>query len=188
MEIDAREVMRVTAAMARGEDAAFRQFFAAYFDRLFRYLLVVSGGREDVTREALQGALIRVARHVRPFSTEAAFWSWLTVLARSALIDEERKHLRYRRNLESFADSSALHPSRAPPEDRHLEQLLESALADLSGEDRRLIEDKYLEHRTVHELAEASGSSEKAIESRLTRIRRRLREVVLDRLQRLEAP
>ena len=61
------DVAALTRAMALGDEAAFRQFYDAYFDRLLRYLLVVTGGNEQAAREALQGALVRVARHVKPF-------------------------------------------------------------------------------------------------------------------------
>jgi len=47
---------------------------------------VVTGGNEHAAREALQAALVRVVRHVRLFDAEDKFWSWLTVLARSALV------------------------------------------------------------------------------------------------------
>ena len=40
--------------------------------------------------------------------------------------------------------------------------------------------------KTVREMAVALGLSEKAVESRLTRVRRKLREAVLARLQRDE--
>ena len=71
--------------MARGNEAAFRAFYDGYFDRLLRYLLVVTNGNEEAAREALQLALVRVVRHVKPFGAEEKFWSWLTVLALSLI-------------------------------------------------------------------------------------------------------
>jgi len=40
--------------MAGGDEMAWRMFYNAYFDRLWRYLLVVAAGNEDTAREALQ--------------------------------------------------------------------------------------------------------------------------------------
>jgi DNA-directed RNA polymerase specialized sigma24 family protein len=60
--------------------------------------------------------------------------------------------------------------------------LLVSALADLSPDERELIEAKYMNQQTVREIAQARGASEKAIESRLTRVRRHLRDELLSRL------
>src|SRR5438445_3591174 len=89
------DIAALTAGMARGDEDAYRMFHELYFHRLLRYLLVVTGGREEAAREALQLALLRVVRHIRKFDAEATFWSWLTVLARSAVVDEERKRHRY---------------------------------------------------------------------------------------------
>src|SRR3989442_913928 len=85
----------LTVRMARGDESAYREFYAGYFDRLLRYLLVVTQGREEAAREALQLTLMRVVRHIKKFDTETALWSWLTVLARSSVVDEQRKRTRY---------------------------------------------------------------------------------------------
>jgi len=94
----------------------WRTFYSAYFDRLWRYLLVIAAGHEDAAREALQGTLVRVTRHIKVFRDENVFWSWLTVLARSALADETKKTAaifrfwtvsRGRRALNSMAPTSA---------------------------------------------------------------------------------
>ena len=88
------DVEALTRRLTRGDEAAYRVFYEAYFDRLSRYLLVVTGGDDDAVREALQGTLVRLVRYSRVFSDEAVFWSWLTVLARSALSDDKRKRRR----------------------------------------------------------------------------------------------
>ena len=89
------EIAQLTADMARGGEDAFRQFFDRYFNRLLGYLLVLTHGQEDAAREALQAAMLRIIKHVRRFDSEQAFWNWLTVLARTALVDQERKRSRY---------------------------------------------------------------------------------------------
>ena len=69
--------------MARGDQNAYRRFYELYFDRLLRYMLVVTGN-EQAAREALHSTMLRVARHARRFDSEAVFWRWLTVLGRSS--------------------------------------------------------------------------------------------------------
>jgi RNA polymerase sigma-70 factor (ECF subfamily) len=170
--------------MAQGDEAAYRAFYDAYFDRLWRYLLVVAAGNEDTAREALQGTLLRVARHIKIFHDETVFWSWLTVLARSAFKDETRQRRRYF----SFLDRFSLHSQTALEEpgvadaDGQLAALLSSQVQLLSGEDRKLIEQKYFAHRSVRELAAELQATEKAVESRLSRIRRKLKTAVLTKL------
>src|SRR5438128_10786260 len=90
------DIAALTGRMTAGDEDAYRMFHELYFQRLLRYLLVVTGGREEAAREALQLALLRVVRHIRKFDSDEAFWSWLTVLALSDVVDEQPKQHRYR--------------------------------------------------------------------------------------------
>jgi len=125
--------------MAGGDETAYRIFYDAYFNRLLRYLLVVTGGNEEASREALQLALVRVVRHIKPFAAEEKFWSWLTVLARSALADEGRKRRRYFAFLERFTRQqesapAALNDGEA---DEQLRALLDRKLTALPEDERQ---------------------------------------------------
>jgi RNA polymerase sigma-70 factor, ECF subfamily len=179
------DVADLTRRMAEGDESAYRVFYDAYFNRLSRYLLVVTGGDEEAAREALQATLVRVVRHIKVFSDEAVFWSWLTVLARSALSDQGRKRRRYL----AFLDRFTLHtrvqqpgPGASQAEDRLL-GLLDGGLEGLPFDERDLVERKYFARQSVREIAETLETTEKAVESRLVRIRRKLKATVLDKLK-----
>lgn len=175
------DLAALTRGMTRGDEMAWRAFYDAYFGRLWCYLLVVAAGNEDAAMEALQVALIRVARHIKTFEDENVFWSWLTVLARSSFVDETRKRRRYLSFLDRFAgrakvESGAAEPDRA---EGRLSTLLERQLALLPADERKLIEQKYFERRSVREIAAAMETTEKAVESRLSRIRQKLKDAAL---------
>ena len=174
----------LTRRMAQGDETAYRTFYDAYFDRLSRYLLVVTSGDEEPAREALQSALVRVVRHIKVFPSDAVFWSWLTVLARSALSDQSRKRRRYLAFLERFTWHSRTQQAAAeePEADARLDALLETNLGALPLDERRLVEAKYFERRSVREIAGDLSLSEKAVESRLVRIRQKLKAAILDGL------
>jgi RNA polymerase sigma-70 factor (ECF subfamily) len=176
------EVATLTVRMARADEAAWREFFDHYFVRLLRYLLVVHRGSEDLARESLQLTMVRVARHVRCFHSEPEFWSWLTVLARSAAADEIKKRCRYRNFLDRFRAHAMAEP--APAADARWDSALELGLARLDPAERKLVERKYFGGASVRDLAQAAGASEKAIDSRLVRARRKLKDLVLDELSR----
>jgi len=180
------ETAALTRAMARGDETAYRLFYDAYFDRLLRYLLVVTGGREEAAREALQLTLIRVVRHVRPFDAEEKFWSWLTVLARSALADETRKRHRYFSFLEKFArhQETGLAAMNNGEADAQLRAVLDKKLTALPADERQLVEQKYVLHQSVREIADGQQTTEKAVESRLSRVRRKLKDAVLAELKK----
>ena len=105
------DIAALTHRMAKGDEWAYHTFYDAYFHRLSRYLLVVTAGDEDAAREAIQATLVRVVRHIKPFPDEAVFWSWLTVLARSALCDQTRKRRRYLAFLGRFAQHAGAQQS-----------------------------------------------------------------------------
>ena len=175
----------LTRGMAAGEESAYRAFYDAYFNRLSRYLLVVTAGDEDAASEALQATMVRVVRHIKVFPNDAVFWSWLTVLARSALSDHNRKRRRYLAFLDKF--TWHMHPQPAIPDEPEAEtrlvSLLEISLAALPFDERQLLEAKYFTRRSVREMAEELDVSEKAVESRLVRIRRKLRVAILEGLK-----
>jgi len=175
----------LTAGLAAQDEEAFRRFHAAYFDRLLRYHLVIARGDEHEAQEALQETLLRVARHARRFEEAETFWSWLTVLARSAAADTGRKRNRYWRLIASYAHSVI--PSAPTPvagdADEELNGLLGSSMGELPPEERSLVEGKYLRRATVRELASETGLTEKAVEARLLRARRQLREKIITKLR-----
>jgi RNA polymerase sigma-70 factor (ECF subfamily) len=176
----AAEISIVTRQMANGDELAYRRFYDGYFPRLLGYLLVLTRGREDVARDALQCTLIRVVRHVKPFQSEAAFWSWLTVLARSSVVDEQRKRTRYRGLLDRlFQRVPVINLPTETDLDEDLIAALELNLAQLPSGDRELIERKYYARQSVKEMAAALQLSEKAIELRLVRARRKLKDLVM---------
>ena len=179
------DVVALTRRMVQGDESAYRTFYDAYFERLSRYLLVVTAGDEEAAREALQSTLLRVVRYIKVFPSDAVFWSWLTVLARTALTDQTRKRRRYLAFLDRFTSHSHAQQADAdePEADHKLAALLEANLGTLPLEERRLVEAKYFERRSVREIAEAHNLSEKAVESRLVRIRQKLKTAILDGLR-----
>lgn len=163
---------------------AWRHFYDRYFDRLWRYLLVAAEGGEDLARESLQAALLRVARNIKIFHDDDVFWSWLTVLARTAFADERKKRRRYfffleRFKLQAEVEGESGHDDQA---DERLKTLLGRHVASLPPDEQRLIEQKYFGRRTVREIAGELHTTEKAVESKLSRIRCKLKDATLKEL------
>lgn len=178
------KVDTLTRRMQACDELAFREFFQAYYGRLSRYLLVLCAGDENAMRDALQETLCRVTKHVREFHNEETFWSWLTVLARSARADQRRRRTRYFSFLQRFASHSEIVHERAAAakEPSMLMELLSRHLNSMETEDRQLLELKYFERCSVREISEQLEIGEKAIESRLSRIRAKLKTAILEDL------
>jgi RNA polymerase sigma-70 factor (ECF subfamily) len=186
--VSPHQIEALTRAMSKGDEMAWRTFYDAYFDRLWRYLLVVAAGNEDAAREALQAALVRVTRHIKVFRDEEVFWSWLTVLARTAFADETKKRRRYF----SFLDRFTLHAevgfdgANENQADERLQILLEQKVALLPPDEQKLIGQKYFMRRAIREIADELQTTEKAVESKLSRVRRKLKDAVLAELRNEE--
>jgi RNA polymerase sigma factor (sigma-70 family) len=178
-------IVQLTTGLARSDEAAFCEFHARYFDRLYRFLLVVCRGQEDEAGEAVQQTFLRVARYARPFPSEEVFWSWLTTLARSSARDAGRKKRRYAALLQRLASpwwqSALISPGT---EDSRLRELVAETLEELPAQERRLVIGKYLDGESVRELSSLTGLTEKAVEARLFRLRRNLRDRLLEKLRK----
>jgi RNA polymerase sigma factor (sigma-70 family) len=173
----------LTARMTSGDQEAFEVFHDLYCDRLFRYLIVLCRGDEELSRDLLQVSLLKVVRSIRPFADEAAFWNWLAAIARNSFLDSIR-HARRRPRLEPVSEppDSAV-GEQAAEEENALVTALEHALAQLPSEERALIESFYFESGTYGSLALQHETSPKAVESRLARLRQKLRHAILSFLR-----
>ena len=170
--------------MVDGDESAYREFYDAYFNRLARYLLVVSGGNEEAAREALQAAMVRIVRHANFFSNEVSFWNWLALIARNALKDQHKKQRRYFAFLNRFGEHARAQVAADDGKaEARLMALLDDNLAALLPDERDLLERKYFAAQPVRDIAEDLQVSEKAVESRLTRLRRKLKKAMLTSLK-----
>lgn len=179
------ELPTLTAALARGDDAAWSAFHRDFGPGLFRYLLAATRGDYDAASEALQQTYLRVARHARPCESLVQFESWLRLLARSALNDHRRRRSVWSRLL-SRPEAVPEDPAADSAHEQHIAAALETALARLTREDRALLEQKYYAGHDVRTLAEKLGLTPKAVESRLMRARAELRRHLLASLARHE--
>jgi RNA polymerase sigma-70 factor (ECF subfamily) len=139
---------------------------------------VLQRGDEHSAADVLQETLVRVARHIRRFDEEHAFWDWLAKLARSAAADQGRKRSRYLRFLDLFRaqpPAPAQPEHEAPPELETLAAALEAALAQLPEADAALLRAKYHDDLSQRDLAARLAISEEALESRLRRAHAALR-------------
>lgn len=166
------ELALFTRALVRGEEEAWAGFYDRYRPRLTGYLSRAWQGEVAALDDLMQETLLRAVRHIRVFDEEDILWSWLTVLARSAVADHGRKRSRWWRFLDRWRLENELRTLPASSND--LSQNLEDALKQLDPACRQLLEDKYYHQRSVRELAASLQLSEKAVEGRLSRARSKL--------------
>ena len=166
---------RLAAAVARGDEAAFRELYDRYHDRLFRLALVLGHGDEPLAGETAQSVFVTAAAKLRCVESEAHLWHWLARVTRQQLARARRQQ----------QDDTVIGVAELPdctPEhelDSVLEENLDAALLTLAGDERQLLEWFYFDKLSHKEIAAQLRATPKAVSSRLERARARLRAVLM---------
>jgi len=167
-DADAR---RLVAAMARGDEAAFREFYEGYHRRLFRFALVLGRGDETLAHDTVQAAFVTAAKKLRGVDGEEHLWNWLARVARQQLSKALRQCQR-----ESAVVGMAEPPDCPDAEpDSFLEESLDAALLAMDADERELIEWFYFDKLSHKEIAGRLNATPKSVSSRLERARVKLR-------------
>ena len=172
-----RELVR---RMLGGDEAAFDEFFADYFPRLFRFA-VLRVRDEDAAEDIVQNSLIAAVRHLGSWRGEASLFTWLCTICRREISAWAKRTSRpvivsiadddpgLRAALESIgAAADAPDAGLARADTGRIVQL---ALDHLPPRYSRALEWKYLEELSVDEIAGRLQCTPKAAESLLTRAR-----------------
>jgi RNA polymerase sigma-70 factor (ECF subfamily) len=166
--------------MLAGREAAFDEFFATYFPRLFRFALRRLDSH-DAAEDMVQATLVTAVRKLSTWRGEATLFSWLCTICRHELGEHWRTSPRdavigliddvpeVRARLESLA--ADLNRLEDQIDRRQLAELVQIALDILPGRYRDVLEWKYIQGLTVAEIAERLRSTPKAVESMLSRAR-----------------
>ena len=167
-----------TRRLSNGDEEAWRWFHQRYYLPLLRYASQRAGNPSNAS-EIVQQGYLRVARHIRPFTSEGDFWNWLCCVMRCAAVDYGRMTSRRLILMEKFAHWRA---SQSPEDAQSAAAsvppaaaLIEEALGKLSGDEAALLRRKYCDGWSTQDLATELGTTPKAVESRLGRLRERLR-------------
>jgi len=176
------DVPRLTAALKRGDEAAFAWLHGAWSGRLNRYCFALAAGDETFAGEIAQGAWLRLVRHVRVMNDEQALWNWIACSARHAALDLRRTGGRYLRAIRRFTE--CWEPAAGDTAADHcLLAALEAALHKLAPDERALIESRYFASESLEAIGARHALTVRAVEGRLARLRTRLRELVAQELQ-----
>jgi RNA polymerase sigma-70 factor (ECF subfamily) len=177
-----RELVR---RMLGGDQAAFDEFYADYFPRLFRFA-VLRVRDQDAAEDLVQHSLVAAVRHLRTWRGEATLFTWLCTICRREISAWEKRTSRrvvvslveddpgVRAALESIgAAAEAPDAGLARAETGRIVQLV---LDHLPPRYSRALEWKYLEDVSVDDIAARLQCTPKAAESLLTRARDAFRE------------
>jgi RNA polymerase sigma-70 factor, ECF subfamily len=174
------EACVLAAAIARGDEAAFRTLYDRYHQRLFRFALVLARGDESLAQDTVQCVFVTAAKKLRRADSEEHLWNWLARVARQQSARAWRKQRR-----EPAIGSSEMLPEDCPAvaqPDSFLEEVLDGALKMLEAEEQQIIQVFYFDRLSQKEIAEQLGTTPKAVSGRLERAREKLRSLIKRKL------
>ena len=175
--------LRLAKRLLAGEDAAFREFFADYFQRVYRFALRRVGGDVDCARDVAQSTLIKSVRALDSYRGEASLFTWICQIARREVFDVSfrqgevvQRSIRFDDNaevramLESLESDVDWHPEAALQHAQTAEAI-HTVLDSLPQTYASVLELKYLEGLTVEAIGVRLGRSPIAVQSMLARAR-----------------
>ena len=175
--------LRLVKRLLAGEEAAFREFFADYFQRVYRFALRRVRGDVDCARDVAQSTLIKSVRALDSYRGEASLFTWICQIARREVFDVSyrqgevvQRSIRFDDNaevramLESLESDVDWHPEAALQQAQTAEAI-HTVLDSLPQTYASVLELKYLEGLTVEAIGVRLGRSPIAVQSMLARAR-----------------
>lgn len=173
--------------VAKGDGAAFDEFFREYFPRLFRFTLTRTGNDEALAEEIVQQTMCQVVRKIGSYRGEALLFTWLCQICRNETAAIFRKRGLEQSEAIGLEDNPAVqaalesmsgdgHRPDAARRQDEIARFVRVTLEYLPGNYATALEMKYIHGNSVDEIGEALGIGSKAAESVLSRARSAFRE------------
>ncbi|MDK9703110.1 MAG: sigma-70 family RNA polymerase sigma factor [Sulfuritalea sp.] len=168
----------LVARAQAGDHRAFAALVRQYQDRVFRFILRLTGTRDEAM-DLTQETFMKAHQALPGWRPEAQFRTWLFRIAHNAALDvlRRRQHVEFVSfaDLPAGAEEHALpDPARQPDErlaDRQSVELLERTLRELPAEHREILLLRELEEMSYTEIAATLGIAEGTVKSRIARAR-----------------
>ncbi|MCS6947587.1 MAG: sigma-70 family RNA polymerase sigma factor [Steroidobacteraceae bacterium] len=187
----------LVSRLLAGDERAFKAFFDEYFDRLYRFALVRTGGDQDLAAEVAQRTLCKAMGALRQWRGDATLFTWLVQICRHELADRaeiQRRDLRRYASMDQCDSVRAVAYAVSDPQSDHTVELhgrevgllLRAILDELPGRYGEVLQWKYLDERSVDDIAAELGASFEAAQSILARARNAFRAALQARGLRFE--
>ena len=173
-------------AQLRGQErGAFDRLYALHHERIWRFLLRLSG-RRDEAEDLFQETWVQAARHAHRLELGSRLLPWLFTIARNQHRSARRFLLFDFRKRENLAVEPMLGPSDPESLLLGVEEMraLEEALAAMGDAHREVLLLAHVEGMASPDIAAVLSLSDEAVRKRLSRARTELRERIEARAKR----
>lgn len=186
-QYDAQDDQALIDLALAGHSEAFGQLVTKYQDRLYNTMVRVVGSTDEA-RDAVQDAFVQAFVKLDSFRGNSAFYTWLYRIAFNQAISRKRRQ-RPTVSLEQVREQTGSEPVDrvATPEDqleqREREAQVQTALAALSDEHRKILVLREMEGCCYETISEILDMPLGTVRSRLHRARMQLKEQLVRVLQ-----
>jgi RNA polymerase sigma-70 factor (ECF subfamily) len=175
----------LVAAAKKGDTRAFEELVNRYEKKIFRVTMNITRNQEDA-EDAMQDAFMKAYSHLKDFSGDSRFYTWLVRIAANEALMRLRKR---RPNVMSLDEPVEGEEDLMPRElqdwgpsplqrfaQTEMKEILTTAIETLAPDFRTVFVLRDVEELSTEETAKALGISVPAVKSRLLRARLKLRE------------
>lgn len=188
------EDKRLVARLLAGEEAAFKQFFADHYHRLYRFALSRTDRDVGAAEDAAQATLSRALQNLAGYRGEAQLFTWLCAICRSEVSIWRRRTGRRETHIvlvEDRPDTRAAIESFAADGDDPADEVerdqrarhIQVALDRLPPRYGDALEWKYVEGFSAQEIAARLNIGIEAANSLLARAKRAFKETYASMLE-----
>ena len=165
-------------AVLNGDKDAQRRFYDSHVDRVFALTFRMTGN-ESSARECTQTAFIRIFDKLRGFRGESALATWVHTVAVSVVL-QWRRDMARRGLREIPTESIEDFPAAAPERSSLLDESVRRAIDSLSAKYQTIVVMHDIEGYTHEEIGTALGIATGTSKVRLSRARKKLRDMLTD--------
>jgi RNA polymerase sigma-70 factor (ECF subfamily) len=159
--------------IARGDRAAFERLYRRYYDRLFRFVLRVTG-RINVAEDVINDTMMVIWRKAGEYRAAAKASTWIFGIASRKALKALSRELR-----SANSADEALEQGEAPPPDRldreGVHAAIRQAVMLLPPEHRAVVDLTFFFNRSYEEVAQILDCPVGTVKSRMVHARAKLR-------------
>lgn len=135
-------------------------------------------GEDAAAKDISQSVFVAMARNASNLQNHPVLSGWLHSATRNLSTKAIRTEARRRAREQEAAIMNTLLGPESEAEWQHIAPLLDSAIGELSEEDRDAVVFRYFERKSAREMAQTLGISDDAAQKRVSRAVERLREIL----------
>lgn len=165
----------------RGDACAFRQIYELHHRFILRFLYAMIG-EIGAAEELAQETFVQAFMNIGKMRNEAKISTWLGGIAKNVAFNFFRSRRRENRNLEiaraPFEESNSTLSPDAKLLNHELQDVICSALRELSEDKRLVFVLKILQHKSYEEISEITGSAIPKLKTDLFRAKAEMRRLI----------